>query len=142
MIKTGDRVFKIEGVISGTLNYIFNELAKGRLFSDVVMEAKRLGVTEPDPREDLSGMDVARKLVCLAREIGEFIKIGMTPMQAIQAGTIVNAQLLHKEKEIGSIEVGKWADIIAVKGDPLKDITELQKVKFVMIGGKIIKKEK
>ena len=39
----------------------------------------------------------------------EFIKIGMTPMQAIQAGTIVNAQLLHKEKEIGSIEVGKWA---------------------------------
>lgn len=77
-----------------------------------------------------------------AREFGEFIKIGMTPMQAIQAGTIVNAQLLHKEKEIGSIEVGKWADIIAVKGDPLKDITELQKVKFVMIGGKIIKNEK
>ena len=70
MIKTGDRVFKIEGVMSGTLNYIFSELAKGRLFSDIVMEAKRLGVTEPDPREDLSGMDVARKLVCLAREIG------------------------------------------------------------------------
>lgn len=70
MIKTGDRVFKIEGVMSGTLNYIFSELAKGLLFSDVVMEAKRLGVTEPDPREDLSGMDVARKLVCLAREIG------------------------------------------------------------------------
>ena len=70
MMKTGDRVLKIEGIISGTLNYIFSELAKNRPFSNVVMEAKQLGVTEPDPREDLSGMDVARKLVCLAREIG------------------------------------------------------------------------
>ena len=70
MMKTGDRVLKIEGIISGTLNYIFSELAKNRLFSDVVIEAKHIGVTEPDPREDLSGMDVARKLVCLAREIG------------------------------------------------------------------------
>ena len=76
-----------------------------------------------------------------AREFGELIKIGMTPMQAIQAGTIVNAQLLQKEKEIGSIEVGKFADMIAVKGDPLKDITELEKVKFVMIGGKVVKNE-
>ncbi len=70
MIKTGDRVLKIEGIISGTLNYIFSELATNRSFSDVVIEAKHIGVTEPDPREDLSGMDVARKLVCLAREIG------------------------------------------------------------------------
>ena len=77
-----------------------------------------------------------------AREFGELIKIGMTPMQAIQAGTMVNAQLLQKDKEIGSIEIGKLADIIAVKGDPLKDITELEKVKFVMIGGKVVKNEK
>jgi imidazolonepropionase-like amidohydrolase len=66
----------------------------------------------------------------------------MTPMQAIQAGTIVNAQLLNKDKEIGSIEIGKLADIIAVKGDPLKDISELQRVKFVMMGGKVVKNEK
>jgi imidazolonepropionase-like amidohydrolase len=66
----------------------------------------------------------------------------MTPMQAIVCGTKVNAEILKKENEIGSVEVGKLADIIAVKGDPLKDITELQKVKFVMIGGKIIKHEK
>ncbi|MCX6212415.1 MAG: amidohydrolase family protein [Bacteroidetes bacterium] len=77
-----------------------------------------------------------------AREFGELIKIGMTPMQAIQAGTIVNAQLLNKDKEIGSIEIGKLADIIAVKGDPLKDISELQRVKFVMMGGKVVKNEK
>jgi imidazolonepropionase-like amidohydrolase len=76
-----------------------------------------------------------------AREFSELVSLGMTPMQAIMAGTKVNAELLRKEKEIGTIEVGKLADIIAVKGDPLKDITELQRVKFVMIGGKVVKKE-
>jgi imidazolonepropionase-like amidohydrolase len=65
----------------------------------------------------------------------------MTPMQAILCATKVNAEILRKEKEIGSVEAGKLADIIAVKGDPLKDISELQRVKFVMIGGKIIKNE-
>ena len=77
-----------------------------------------------------------------AREFSELVKLGMTPMQAIQAGTKVNAELLRKEKEIGTIEVGKLADIIAVKGDPLKDISELQRVKFVMIGGKVVRNEK
>ncbi len=75
IINTGDAVEKIEGIMSGTLSYIFNELAKGRVFSEVVLEAKRLGYTEPDPREDLSGMDVARKLVCLAREIGCVVRL-------------------------------------------------------------------
>ncbi len=77
-----------------------------------------------------------------AREFGEYVELGMTPMQAIQAGTKVNAELLNKDKEIGTIEIGKLADIIAVKGDPLKDITELQKVKFVMINGAVIKNQK
>ncbi len=76
-----------------------------------------------------------------AREFAELIKLGMTPMQAIQSGTKVNAELLGKENELGTIEPDKLADIIAVKGDPLKDITELQRVKFVMIGGKVVKRE-
>ncbi|AUD01768.1 metal-dependent hydrolase family protein [Spirosoma pollinicola] len=76
-----------------------------------------------------------------AREFAELIKLGMTPMQAIQAGTKVNAELLGKEKDLGTIEAGKLADIIAVKGDPLTDITELQQVKFVMIGGKVVKSD-
>lgn len=75
LINTGDEVFKIEGVISGTLSYLFNELSKGRRFSEVVLEAKKRGYTEPDPREDLSGMDVARKLVCLAREMGSTVSL-------------------------------------------------------------------
>lgn len=70
LIQTGDEVLSIEGIVSGTLAYIFSHLGKGKSFSEVVKDAQRLGYTEPDPREDLSGMDVARKCVCLAREIG------------------------------------------------------------------------
>jgi imidazolonepropionase-like amidohydrolase len=77
-----------------------------------------------------------------AREFGEYVQLGMTPMQAILCATKTNAEILKKETEIGSVEVGKLADIIAVKGDPLKDISELQRVKFVMIGGKVVKNEK
>jgi aspartokinase/homoserine dehydrogenase 1 len=70
LIKTGDKILKIEGVFSGTLSFIFNQLAKGEAFSSVVLQAKKLGYTEPDPRDDLSGLDVARKVVILARECG------------------------------------------------------------------------
>jgi imidazolonepropionase-like amidohydrolase len=63
----------------------------------------------------------------------------MTPLQAILAGTKVNAELLMKKDEIGSIRVGKMADIIATKGNPLDDISELSRVKFVMKGGKVVR---
>lgn len=77
-----------------------------------------------------------------ANEFIEYLKLGFTPMQAIMCATKVNAEILRKENEIGTVEKGKLADIIAVKGDPLKDISELQRVKFVMIGGTIVKNEK
>ena len=77
-----------------------------------------------------------------AKEFEEYLKIGMTAMQAILCATKINAEILRKEHEIGSVEAGKFADLIAVKGDPLKDISELQRVKFVMIGGKVVKYEK
>ncbi len=70
LIQTGDDVYSIEGTVSGTLGYIFHELSLGQPFSSVVKQAKALGYTEPDPRDDLSGMDVARKMVVLARELG------------------------------------------------------------------------
>jgi imidazolonepropionase-like amidohydrolase len=66
---------------------------------------------------------------------------GMSPARAIQSGTMVNAEALGWQTQIGSIDKGKYADIVAVSGDPLKDITEVQRVKFVMKGGKIIKNE-
>lgn len=67
---SGDKILKIEGVLSGTLSYIFNNFDGKRPFSSVVKEAKEKGYTEPDPRDDLNGMDVARKILILAREAG------------------------------------------------------------------------
>ncbi len=67
---SGDRILKIEAVLSGTLNFIFNEIAADVPFSETVKRAKECGYSEPDPRIDLSGKDVVRKLVILAREAG------------------------------------------------------------------------
>jgi imidazolonepropionase-like amidohydrolase len=66
---------------------------------------------------------------------------GLTPVRAIQAATTINAEVLGWQDQIGSIEKGKYADLIAVSGDPVADITELQRVKFVMKGGKVIRNE-
>lgn len=70
LIQSGDQVLKIEGIFSGTLGYIFSKLDADHSFSDIVKVAFERGYTEPDPRDDLSGMDVARKILILAREIG------------------------------------------------------------------------
>jgi len=67
---SGDRIRSIEGVLSGTLSFIFNELRRGGRFSDIVRKAKEAGYTEPDPRDDLSGADFARKFLILGRELG------------------------------------------------------------------------
>ena len=66
---------------------------------------------------------------------------GMTPARAIQSGTMVNAEAMGWQNQIGSITKGKFADLVAVSGDPLGDITELQRVKFVMKGGKVIRND-
>jgi imidazolonepropionase-like amidohydrolase len=74
-----------------------------------------------------------------AREFASLVEAGMTPMEAIQAGTSVAAELLEWEDEVGTIEAGKLADIVAVAGDPLEDLSELERVIFVMKGGDVVK---
>lgn len=69
LIASGDEIKKIEGIFSGTLSYLFNNFDGKKKFGDLVAQAKSLGYTEPDPREDLSGQDVGRKLLILAREM-------------------------------------------------------------------------
>jgi imidazolonepropionase-like amidohydrolase len=77
-----------------------------------------------------------------ALEFEALVKLaGLTPLKAIQAGTIINAEALGWQDQIGTIQKGKYADVIAVSGDPLVDITELQRVKFVMKGGKVVRNE-
>jgi imidazolonepropionase-like amidohydrolase len=74
-------------------------------------------------------------------EFAYLVKYGMSPSQAIQAATSVAAEMMGWQDRIGSIDKGKFADIIAVSGDPLQDITELERVKFVMKGGQLVRDE-
>jgi imidazolonepropionase-like amidohydrolase len=76
-----------------------------------------------------------------AHEFETMVKLGLTPLQSIQAGTLNAADLLGWSGKVGTLEPGAWADIVAVDGDPLKDITTLQRVKFVMKGGEVVKNE-
>ena len=76
-----------------------------------------------------------------AHELAVYVSLGMTSLQAIQTATINDADLLGWSDKIGTLEAGKWADIIAVDGDPLQDVTTLQHVKFVMKGGAVVKNE-
>jgi imidazolonepropionase-like amidohydrolase len=76
-----------------------------------------------------------------AKEFEYYVQYGMTPMQAIRSATSSAAELLGWKDKVGVIEAGQWADIVAVSGDPLKDISELSRVKFVMKGGVVYKSE-
>jgi bifunctional aspartokinase / homoserine dehydrogenase 1 len=85
LIRTGDRIHGIKGVASGTMTYLFEALAAGKSFGDTIREARKLGFAEPDPRDDLSGEDVARKFMILTRacgyrvERGDFTTENLTP---------------------------------------------------------------
>jgi aspartokinase/homoserine dehydrogenase 1 len=90
--ETGDEIRRIEGMFSGTLAYLFNTWDGSQSFSSIVRNAKALGYTEPDPRDDLSGMDVARKLIILGREMGlrtelsEVTVESLVPRELIECG--------------------------------------------------------
>jgi imidazolonepropionase-like amidohydrolase len=76
-----------------------------------------------------------------AKEFEYMVRFGMTPAQALRAATTTAAELMGWQDRIGSLEKGKFADVLAVTGDPLRDITELERVKFVMKGGQVVRNE-
>lgn len=129
LINSGDRIIKIEGILSGSLSFIFNSFKEGSKFSDIVKEAKRLGYTEPDPREDLSGLDVRRKLIILSRETGlamepEHVAIQNILPQACNDATTVDQLLIELEKEDAYFE--KMRKEAADKGGVLRMIAKLE----------------
>lgn len=96
MVRTGDRILSIEAVLSGTLNFVCNRLAEGCAYSEAVLEAKAKGYSEPDPRIDLSGEDVRKKAVILAREAGWNISkedVRLVPFAAVDQTLSVDAFL-------------------------------------------------
>jgi imidazolonepropionase-like amidohydrolase len=123
---------------------------------------QRMGVPAPMAAKGKEIMPIARKNIARAfaqgvpvafgtdsavyphglngREFAVYVKLGMTPMRAIQTATIHASKLLGWDDRIGAIEPGKYADLIAVDGDPTKDVTELERVKWVMKGGVIVKR--
>lgn len=103
--ETGDTIEKVEGMVSGTLAWLFSEYDGKQSFSSLVKKAKSLGYTEPDPRDDLSGMDVARKTVILARELGYTIEVS-----DIEIESLVPAELRSASKEEFLERLGEMDD--------------------------------
>ena len=96
LLETGDKIVRIEGILSGTLSYIFNSLKPGVKFSDVVKDAKAKGYTEPDPRDDLSGTDVQRKVVILGRESGLAVEMADVPVMSLVPAALRNAKTVEE----------------------------------------------
>jgi aspartokinase/homoserine dehydrogenase 1 len=132
LIDSGDQIHKIEAVLSGTLSFLFNNFVIGSRFVDIVKEAKAKGFTEPDPRDDLNGTDVARKILILARESGlklELNEVENIPLlsEAAMSATSVESFYAVLVKENSHFE--SLLSAAAEKGEVLRFIASLEKGK-------------
>ena len=138
-----------KGIYSVPTIYVGDYVAQGRADAGAPVWLKMLKVHEDTFRRSLkAGLKIAFGTdaggfpwtINPAKEFPYMVKWGMTPAQAIQSATVTASQLMGMQDKIGTIEVGKLADIVAVPGDPLADITALQNVNFVMKGGVVYKR--
>lgn len=112
LIDTGDAVLSVEGIFSGTLAWLFNKFDGSVPFSQLVTEARGLGYTEPDPRDDLSGTDVARKLVILAREAGRSMALDDVVVESLVPAALREASVEDFMSRLGEVDA-LFADKLA-----------------------------
>ena len=129
LMLSGDRFHRIEAVLSGSLNFIFSELEKGAPFSEVVAQAKEKGYTEPDPRDDLSGMDVARKVVILGREAEQSLEVEDVVVSSLVPENARQGVSVEKFMELLKAEDASYAQLLqqaSEKGEKLRFMATLE----------------
>lgn len=129
LMASGDKFVKIEAILSGTLSFIFNSFVPGTRFVDIVREAKAKGYTEPDPRDDLSGLDVARKILILARETGvglEMSDIQIAPILPDNCLQAPNVDDFFIELENSDAYFAELLQAATQKGEKLRYIATLE----------------
>jgi aspartokinase/homoserine dehydrogenase 1 len=129
LINSGDHVSKIEAVLSGTMNYLLSEYDGSKPFSELVKSAKENNYTEPDPRDDLSGMDVARKCLILARECGWEIEesdIEVEPLMSVECANAKDVPSFFNELENFNVPFQQLYITAKNKGKRLRYVAEIE----------------
>ncbi|MFT3806525.1 bifunctional aspartate kinase/homoserine dehydrogenase I [Arenimonas sp.] len=128
LLDTGDELLAVDGIFSGTLAWLFNRYDGAKPFSELVLEAKALGYTEPDPRDDLSGTDVARKLVILAREAGVALSLAEVQVESLVPAVLADASREEFLQRLGEADAAMRERHAAAKarGNVLRYVASLR----------------
>ncbi len=129
LIRSGDKVLRIEAILSGTISYIFNHYQGDISFAEVVAQAQKLGYTEPDPRDDLNGMDFTRKMLILAREMGLPLEMKHVDIQGILTPACLAAdsvEAFYEAMKADEDHFAKLKDTAASEGKRLRYIGVLE----------------
>jgi homoserine dehydrogenase len=136
LIASGDTVTQVVGALSGTLGAIFADLDAGKPFSQAVVDAKTAGFTEPDPRDDLSGLDVARKALILARTIGIPVELDQTEIESLVPESLRDCRIDDFLAGISQVdaEIAKRAEAARAKGARLKYVATVSAGQPITVG--------
>lgn len=135
LLLSGDKIEKVEAILSGTLSYIFNNFSGSISFDEIVKQAESLGYTEPDPREDLGGIDVARKILILARECGyplEMEEVTVEPLLPGVCFSVKSIEEFYKELKKASLGLNQRRDQAANNRKVLRYVASLEKGKALV----------